>query len=66
MGILFYVDGDLMMRRGMLPIITLPDGDLRIALHLVPFWKFGTKRVKVEPSLDHNELIKFEIIWIID
>ena len=27
-----------MMRRGMLPIIMLPDGDLRIALHLVPFW----------------------------
>ena len=26
------------MRRGMLPIIMLPDGDLRIALHLVPFW----------------------------
>ena len=27
-----------MMRRGMLPIIMLPDGDLRFALHLVPFW----------------------------
>ena len=40
MGILFYVGGDLMMRRGMLPIIMLPDGDLRIALHLVPFWIF--------------------------
>ena len=37
-GHLFYVSGDLMMRRGMLPIIMLPDGDLRIALHLVPFW----------------------------
>ena len=37
-GHLFYVGGDLMMRRGMLPIIMLPDGDLRIALHLVPFW----------------------------
>ena len=35
-GHLFYVGGDLMMRRGMLPIIMLPDGDLRIALHLVP------------------------------
>ena len=35
---LFYVGGDLMMRRGMLPIIMLPNGDLRIALHLVPFW----------------------------
>ena len=35
---LFYVDGDIMMRRGMLPIIMLPDGGLRIALHLVPFW----------------------------
>ena len=34
---LFYVGGDLMMRRGMLPIIKLPDRDLRIALHL-PFW----------------------------
>ena len=34
----FYVGGDLMMRRGMLPIIMLPDGDLRIVLHLVPFW----------------------------
>ena len=32
-GHLFYV-----MRRGMLPIIMLPDGDLRIALHLVLFW----------------------------
>ena len=37
-GHLFYVGGDLMMRRGMLPIIMLPDGDLRIALHLVPFF----------------------------
>ena len=36
-GHLFYVGGDLMMRRDMLPIIMLPDGDLRIALHLVPF-----------------------------
>ena len=36
-GHLFYVGGDLMMRRGMLPIIKLPDGDLRIVLHLVPF-----------------------------
>ena len=36
-GHLFYVEGDLMMRRGMLPIIMLPDGDLRIVLHLVPF-----------------------------
>ena len=35
---LFYIGGDLMMRRGMLPIIMLPDGDLRIVLHLVPFW----------------------------
>ena len=26
-GHLFYVGGDLMMRRGMLPIIMLPDGD---------------------------------------
>ena len=39
-GHLFYVGGDLVMRRGMLPIIMLPDGDLRIALHLVPFWIF--------------------------
>ena len=37
-GHLFYVGGDLLMRRGMLPIIMLPDGDLRIVLHLVPFW----------------------------
>ena len=37
-GHLFYVGGDLMMRRGMLPIIMLPDGDLCIVLHLVPFW----------------------------
>ena len=37
-GNLFYVGGDLMMRRGMQPIIMLPDRDLRIALHLVPFW----------------------------
>ena len=37
-GHFFYVGGDLMMRRGMLPIIMLPDGDLRIVLHLVPFW----------------------------
>ena len=36
-GHLFYVGGDLMMRRGMLSIIMLPDGDLRIVLHLVPF-----------------------------
>ena len=28
----------LMSRRGMLPIIMLHDGDLGIALHLVPFW----------------------------
>ena len=34
-GHLFYVGGDLMMRRGMLPIIMFPDGDLRIVLHLV-------------------------------
>ena len=39
-GHLFYVGGDLMMGRGMLPIIMLPDGDLRIALHLVPFLNF--------------------------
>ena len=32
------VGGDLMMRRGMLPIIMLPDGDLRIVLRSVPFW----------------------------
>ena len=37
-GHLFYVGGDLVMRRGMLPMIMLPDGDLRIALHLVLFW----------------------------
>ena len=37
-GHLFYVGGDLMMRRGMLPIIMLPDGHLRFTLHLVPFW----------------------------
>ena len=37
-GHLFYVGGDLMMRRGMLLIIMLPDGDLRVVLHLVPFW----------------------------
>ena len=37
-GHLFYVGGDLITRRGMLPIIILPDGDLRIVLHLVPFW----------------------------
>ena len=37
-GHLFYVGGDLMMRKGMLPIIMLRDGDLRIALHLMPFW----------------------------
>ena len=37
-GHLFYVGGDLMMRRGIVPIIMLPDGDLGIALHLVPFW----------------------------
>ena len=36
-GHLFYVGGDLMMRRGMLPIIMLPNGDC-IALHLVLFW----------------------------
>ena len=30
MGIcFFYVGGDLVMRRGMLPIIMLPDGDLQ-------------------------------------
>ena len=38
MGISFYVCGDLMMRRGMQPIIMLPDGDLHVVLHLVPFW----------------------------
>ena len=38
MGICFYFGGDLMMRRGMLPIIVLSDGDLYIALHFVPFW----------------------------
>ena len=37
-GHLFYVGGNPMMRRGMLPIIMLPDGDLRIVLQLVPFW----------------------------
>ena len=37
-GHLFYVGGDLMMRRGMLPVTMLPNEDLRIALHLVPFW----------------------------
>ena len=37
-GHLFYVGGDLMMRRGMLLIIMLPDGDLRIVLHLVLNW----------------------------
>ena len=36
-GHLFYVGGDLMMRRGMLPVTLLPNEDLRIALHLVPF-----------------------------
>ena len=39
-GHLFYVGDDLKMRRGMLPIIMLPNGDLRIVLHLVPFWFF--------------------------
>ena len=34
-GHLFYVGGNLMMRRGMLPIIMLPDGDLRIIFLLV-------------------------------
>ena len=33
-----YVYGDLMVRRGMLLNVMLPDGDLRIVLHLVPFW----------------------------
>ena len=37
-GHFFYVCGDLMMRRGMQPIIMLPDGDLRVVLHLVPLW----------------------------
>ena len=37
-GHLLYVGGDLMMRRSMLPIIMLPHWDLRIVLHLVPFW----------------------------
>ena len=37
-GHFFYVGGNLMVRKGMLPIIMLPDGDLRIVLHLVPFW----------------------------
>ena len=36
-GHLFYVDGNLMMRKGMLPIVMLPNGDLRIMLHLLPF-----------------------------
>ena len=39
-GHLFYVGGDLMMTRGMLPIIMLPDGDLHVVLHLVLFWIF--------------------------
>ena len=37
-GHLFYVGGDLMMRRGMLPIIMLPDGDFSIVSYWVPFW----------------------------
>ena len=37
-GHLFYVGGDLIMRRGMLPVIILPDGDLCIVLHIVPFF----------------------------
>ena len=37
-GHLFYVGGDLMMRRGMMPIIMVPDGDLSFVLHLVSFW----------------------------
>ena len=37
-GHLFYVGGDLTMTRGMLSIIMLPNRDLCIVLHLVPFW----------------------------
>ena len=37
-GHLFYVGGDLMLMGGMLPIIMFPDGNMRIALPLVPFW----------------------------
>ena len=39
-GHLFYVGGDLMMRRGMLPIIMLPDGDLSrfVTLGLGNIW----------------------------
>ena len=47
----FYVGGDLMMRRGMLPIIMLAGGDLCIVLHLVPFWFltiWGSVRINLE------------------
>ena len=53
MGICFYVGGDLMLRRGMLPIIMLPDGDLRIVLHLVPFFLILTiwRSVHIEETV---------------
>ena len=43
-----------MMRRGMLPIIMLPDGDLRIALHLVPFSHWGNRGRVAKPTSDEN------------
>ena len=58
-GHLFYVGGDLMMRRDMLPIIMLPDGDLRIALHLVPFWIltiWGSVHIEETVVGWHNQL----------
>ena len=52
-----------MMRRGMLPIIMLPNGDLRIALHLVSFLNFyylgecshwGNRGTVAQPTSDEN------------
>ena len=66
-GHLFYVGGDLMMRRGMLPIIMLPDGDLRIALHLVPFWIltiWGSVHILFNiamPKIFHSDFLRLEI-----
>ena len=66
-GHLFYVGGDLMMRRGMVPIIMLPDGDLRIVLHLVPFWStsYSGLAVMVQLKIELKCITKYVPVCIV-
>ena len=64
-GHLFYVGGDLMTRRGMLPIIMLPDRDLCIVLHLVPFWILTIWGSVLKSGFKHMNIITINISFLL-